>query len=95
MLTEQTRLRLASDVSRQSIGPERETVILSLGSGYLYTANETTEQFLKALDGNRTLGEIIDQLGRRYDVSRDQLKNDLMELAEELIREKLAVEQRE
>ena len=95
MLTERTRLCLASDVSRQSMGPSQETVILSFDSGYLYTGNETTEEFLKGLDGKRTLGEIIDQLERQYDVSREELARDLTRLAEELLREKLAVEQRE
>jgi hypothetical protein len=52
-LSQHARLKLANDVTFQSLGPGEETVVLSLNSGYLYTGNETTEAFLRKLDGRR------------------------------------------
>jgi len=95
MISEETRLRLASDVSSQSMGADGETVILSLKSGYLYTGNETTDEFMKGLDGSQTLGEIINRLADEYDVQRNRLSEDMMELASKLLEEKLAIEVRE
>jgi len=93
MLSEQTRLRLADEVAHQSIGEGEDAVILSFDSGYLYTCNETTKEFLSALDGKRTLGQIIDLLAKEYDVPREKLSADMTALAEKLIKEKLVVVQ--
>ena len=90
--TEQTRFRLGDDVTFQSMGPGEDTVLLSLSSGYLYTCNETTEAFLRAIDGRRTMGEIVDELADQYEVQREQLHADLTALADELLREKLIAE---
>lgn len=92
MLSESTRLRLAEDVSYQSLGPGEQTVLLSLTSGYLYTCNETTAAFLDALDGQRSFGEVLDLLVEQFDVSREQLRADMQGLVEELIGEGLIVE---
>ena len=92
MPDEATRLRLADDVAHQSLGPDQETVVLSLKSGYLYTCNETAAAFLRALDGKRTVGEVLDQLEAHYEVERDELRADMLELAALLLDEGLAIE---
>lgn len=89
MLTDQTVLRLAEDARFQSLGPGQQTVIVSLTSGYLYTCNDTTHSFLKALDGQKTLRQVIAAMADEYDVGRDKLRTDMMALAEKLLREKL------
>ncbi len=89
MLDESVRLALSEDVAHQSLGEGQDTVVLSLKSGYLYTCNETTERFLRALDGRRTLREAVDLLETEYDVPREKLAADLAALAEELLAEKL------
>jgi hypothetical protein len=48
MLPEETILKLADDVTFQSVS-EDQTVILSLTSGYLFTCNGTTASFLAAI----------------------------------------------
>jgi len=73
------------------MGPGEETVVLSLGSGRLYTCNETTESFLRALDGQRTLAEVTGLLARQYDVPLGQLLADLEDLARKLLAEGLIV----
>jgi len=42
--------------------------VLSLNSGYLYTGNETTEAFLRKLDGRRPLAAVIDLLFDEFQV---------------------------
>jgi len=91
MISEAVRLALSDDVAHQSLGEDQDTVVLSLKSGYLYTCNETTERFLKALDGRRTLGEVVGLLEGEYDVPRATLAADLAALAEQLLAEKLIV----
>ncbi len=91
MEIEQSRLRLAEDVTFQSMGPGEDTVVLCLSSGYLYTCNETTEAFLRALDGRRSFAEIADVLAETYDAPQERLQADLRALAEEMLREKMIV----
>ena len=86
---EESRLKVAEDVTFQSMGPGEQTVVLSLTSGQLYTCNETTESFLKALDGRRTFGEVVQLLVEQYEVADDRLRSDLQTMAEELLAEKL------
>ncbi len=87
-----TRLRLAQDVSYQSLGPGEQTVLLSLTSGYLYTCNETTAAFLDALDGARTFGQVIEMLLEEFEVAPEELRADMAELVEQLTAEGLIVE---
>ncbi|MCJ7544164.1 MAG: PqqD family protein [Phycisphaerae bacterium] len=87
------RLKLADDVTYQSLGPGSDTVVFSLNSGYLYTCNETSAAFLQALDGRRTLAEAIEALWQEYEVSPEDLTRDMTALAGKLLEEKLLVEQ--
>jgi len=91
MLTEHSRLRLAPDVTHQSMGPDADTVLLSLSSGRLFTCNETTASFLAAVDGKRSFAQIVNALAEEYDVPRPQLEGDLKALVEQLMAEKLIV----
>ena len=92
-LSQHARLKLANDVTFQSLGPGEETVVLSLNSGYLYTGNETTEAFLRKLDGRRPLAAVIDLLFDEFQVSREALSADVTELAAKLLEERLIVEE--
>jgi hypothetical protein len=86
-------LRLAREVSFQALGPGQETVILSLSYGWLYTCNDTTAEFLRRLDGRRSLAEVIEELLKLFAVSPESLTRDMTALAEKLLAEKLLVEQ--
>jgi pyrroloquinoline quinone biosynthesis protein D len=92
-LSHDTRLKLANDVTFQSLGPGEETVVLSLNSGYLYTCNETTDAFLRRLDGRRPLAAVIDMLFDEFQVPREALSVDMTELSAKLLQEKLIVEE--
>jgi pyrroloquinoline quinone biosynthesis protein D len=92
-LSQSVRLRLADDVTFQSLGPGEETVMLSLNSGYLYTCNETTAAFLRGLDGRQSLAAVIDMLFNEFQVPRETLSRDMTALAAKLLDEKLLVEE--
>jgi len=87
------RLKLADDVTFQSLGPGEETVVLSLNSGYLYTCNETAAAFLRGLDGQQPLATVIDRLRDEFEVSPEVLSRDMTELAVKLLEEELIVEE--
>jgi hypothetical protein len=93
LLSQNARLRLADDVSFQSLGPGEETVVLSLNSGYLYTCNETAAAFLRGLDGRRSLAAVIGELLDEFQVSPEVLNRDMTALAATLLEEKLLVEE--
>lgn len=93
LLSQNARLKLADDVTFQSLGPGEETVVLSLNSGYLYTCNETTDAFLRRLDSRRPLAAVIDLLFDEFQVHREALSADMTELAAKLLEEKLIVEE--
>ena len=91
-ISDSSRLALADGVTNETLGPGQDTVVLSLRSGYLYTCNETTAAFLKALDGRRTFAEVVGLLHEQFDVPRETLAGDLTALAEKLLAEKLILE---
>ena len=75
--------------SFQSVGDG--AVVLLADSGQLYSCNDTSEAFLRHVDGKRSLGDIVDMLAEEYEVERDVLEADLAELAESLKREGVIV----
>ena len=87
-----TRLKIADDVTFQSLGQGVETVILSLNSGVLYSCNDTTAAFISAIDEQLSLAQIIDKLFDKFDVSRAKLTLDIHTIANKLLDEKLIKE---
>ena len=85
VLTDHTVLSLVADASVQDMGDG--AVILLAGSGQLYTCNQTTEAFLKQVDGRRDLGTIIALLCEEFDVDRQTASEDFRQLAGELMSE--------
>jgi hypothetical protein len=75
--------------SFQSVGDG--AVVLLADSGQLYSCNDTSEAFLRHIDGKRSLGEIIDLLAEEYEVERVVLEADFAELAESLKQEGVIV----
>lgn len=84
-----TRFKLKPDVAFQSLGAEDESVVLSLQSGQLYTANASTTFFLAAVKQGQTLGEAAQGLCASFEVELEQALADLSSLAEQLLGEGL------
>jgi hypothetical protein len=77
-------LKLADSFSFQKLGDGDGAVVLEVKSGQLHTCNDTTAEFLAALDGNRTFAMVVDQLEGTFEVDREVLTSDLAELAKTL-----------
>jgi pyrroloquinoline quinone biosynthesis protein D len=84
-IDEKTVIVVSPRATFQSLG--ESAVILMTDSGQLYTCNETTEAFLKAIDGARPLAGIINVVLDQFDVDRETLRKDLIALAQELTSE--------
>jgi pyrroloquinoline quinone biosynthesis protein D len=87
MVNDTTVFALADGVSYQPLGAGEGAVVLTVGSGQLYTCNDTTAAFLGEVDGQRTFGEVVEDLHRIFEVPRDALHHDLAELAGTLLTE--------
>ncbi len=83
------RFYLNEDVAFQSLGDGQETVVVSLGTGFLYSCNDTTRAFLEALDGTKTLAQIGRELLALFTVAEERLLGDLRLLADRMLAEGL------
>lgn len=81
-ITEATVFALSPVASFQSLGSD--AIILMADSGQLYSCNHITEAFLKAVDGVRSMGEIIDAVLPEFEVDRETLRSDFFALASDL-----------
>lgn len=88
-VTVTTVLRLAEKVSLQPLGEGEGGVILRLNSGELFTVNDTALSFVAALDGDRSVGGTVRLIADEYDVDRETLTRDLIEIASELLEAEL------
>jgi hypothetical protein len=77
-----TVLSISGNASFQSLG--EGAVVLLIDSGQLYTCNETTEAFLKLVDGTRPFETIVDALLREFDIEPVAATSDFLEIAEQL-----------
>ena len=91
MISDARVLSVAKGTSLQNLGVSEGAVVLTIETGQLYTCNDTTAALLGVVDGKRTFAQIIDELGRTFDVSPDELRADMDELATQLIADGIIV----
>lgn len=70
------RPRLRSDVRFRRIGDEG--VVLRQADAEVMVVNDLGVGVLEQIDGQRTVGAILDTLGSQYDVGRAQLEADVL-----------------
>ena len=87
MIQDSSVLSLAEDVSYQPLGDGEGAVVLVIESGQLFTCNDTTSAFLAAIDGKRSFADVVEGMLESFNVSADQLREDLAALATELQQE--------
>ena len=68
-----------------------EALVIHLQSGEYFSLNPVGTRIWELLSGEQTLGQIADVLVQEYDVTREQAQADIITLAADLIRERLAV----
>lgn len=87
MIQDSSVLSLSNGVSCQPLGEGEGAVVLIIESGQLFTCNDTTSAFLATVDGKRCFADVVQTLLDTFDVSADELRQDLAALAEELQKE--------
>lgn len=88
-ISAETRFKLKPDVAFQSLGAAAESVVLSLTSGQLFTANASTTFFLDAVKRGQSVGEASRALCESFEVEPERALADLTALAEQLLSEGL------
>lgn len=91
MISDDRIFSLSPTVSHQALGEGEGAVVLMIGNGQLYTCNDTTSAFLRALDGQRTFAAAVDRLAEEFEVDRAVLRTDLAGLASQLLEEAIIV----
>lgn len=74
--------RLADGVTFESVTDG--AVVLVFDNGQLYSCNDTSAAFLRALDGQRTLDEVAGIIAGEFDAPVEQILGDLRELAAQM-----------
>ncbi len=82
-----TTFALAPNASFQSL--DDGAVILDAESGQLFACNEVTSAFLNRIDGRMTLEQIVSAILSEYDVDKQTVRSDLIDIATQLHDEKL------
>lgn len=78
---------IPSQVKARQVGDE--TVILDLASGTYFGLDPVGARIWQLMGEGRTFGEICDVLLDEYDVTREALEHDVIELADKLLAQKL------
>lgn len=76
------RFKISSDVLSQEVNGE--TVLLDLEGESYFGLNEVGTRIWQLLQSEQTVAEALDTLSDEYDVSREQLENDVSELLDKL-----------
>jgi hypothetical protein len=84
-----TRLKRSANATFQIIAGE--AILIHMNTGVYYSLNDVGTSFWNMLDGQRTIGECADAIAGEYDAPREQVLSDLIELANDLAAEDLAV----
>jgi hypothetical protein len=84
VIQDTTVLSLAEGTSFQTLGVGEGGVVLKVGSGELFTCNDTTSVFLAAVDGQRTFADLVQAVLDEFEVSETELRSDLRTFAHEL-----------
>jgi hypothetical protein len=87
VLTNQLRLDRAADVASQTVADE--AILINLKTGVYYSLNPVGAAFWAALDGRRTVAEHARAIAAEYGVDESVVQGDLLELAGDLLRERL------
>jgi hypothetical protein len=77
------KVTIPSQVMARQVGDE--TVILDLGSGTYYGLDSVGQAIWILMRDGKTLGEICDILLEEYDVSREAITRDVLDLAQKLL----------
>jgi hypothetical protein len=81
------KLIIPAQVMARQVG--EETVILDLSSGTYFGLDPVGARFWQLMSEGKSLGETCDTMLDEYDVAREELERDVMDLTEKLLEQKL------
>ena len=84
-----TRLKHSINATFQIVSDE--AILIHLNTGDYYSLNDVGTSFWNLMDGQRTIGACAESIATEYAAPRDEVLNDLLELAADLVAEDLAV----
>lgn len=92
MLTLETRLSKNTKIPWRLI--EGEAVLIDSEEGELIRLNEVGAEIWKLIDGQRTLGNLIEHLVAGFEVSERRARKDVQRFVRRLLRQELVEESR-
>jgi hypothetical protein len=70
-----------------------EAILIDINTGTYFSLNEVGTEFWQMLDGQQTIEQHAAVIANKYEVETDMVVADLLELAEEMAKDKLLVHQ--
>jgi pyrroloquinoline quinone biosynthesis protein D len=86
-MQDDTRVSLAEGVSVQHLGEDEGAVVLLLGSGQLYTCNDTAAEVLRAAVRGASVREATDALLAQFEVAEADARRDVAKILAAFARE--------
>lgn len=83
------RIELAAGVNYQSFGAGEDTVVLSVGTGYLYRCNGTATAVLDFVRDRPTWAELRARFASRFQLPAERAESDLSGFVDHLMAEGL------
>lgn len=77
-----SRYRVDNQVTFQKL--EDATVLVHLGTGQIHHTNQTGTRIWELLEQGRSVAEILEMLGREFDVAPDRLRKEVQKFIDEL-----------
>lgn len=77
----------SNDIVFQSMPPD--TVLLNLETGYYYSTNPLGTEIWQRCDGTTAISNILSDLHQQFDVSLEQLTQDVLNFIEQMVHEGL------
>ena len=83
-----TRLRRSPNATYQTVADE--AILIHMQTGTYYSLNEVGTVFWDVLDGTKSIADCAVMIAAEYDAPSEMIEGDLIEVAQDLVREGLA-----
>lgn len=68
-----------------------EAILIDINTGTYFSLNEVGTEFWELLDGQQTIEQHATNIANKYEVETSMVVDDLLELAEEMAKDKLLI----
>ncbi|MAU00804.1 MAG: hypothetical protein CL608_26970 [Anaerolineaceae bacterium] len=68
-----------------------EAILIDINTGTYFSLNEVGTEFWEMLDGEQTIEQHATVIAQKYEVDTSMVVDDLLELAEEMAKDKLVI----